>query len=202
MAESDEIQEIEHEVEEEISNEKPEYVIKANRVCDLTQKDKDYLLECARNGIQNDKFDVKLFKNGNHKIVLHKTEKKSVAQKTIETKRDRLTNDQLLMEHVIDLESRFKVMEMKHKKLKRKYKNLKQDLYIDADEEETTAPAPAPVDDVKEKNAKDKKEVEVKKEPETFEEKLRVAKEEVQASPPAYMKQQVLRGWRSRVNMR
>ena len=195
MAESDEIQEIEHEVEEEISNEKPEYVIKANRVCDLTQKDKDYLLECARNGIQNDKFDVKLFKNGNHKIVLHKAEKKSVAQKTIETKRDRLTNDQLLMEHVIDLESRFKVMEMKHKKLKRKYKNLKQDLYIDADEEETTAPTPAPVDDVK-------KEVEVKKEPETFEEKLRVAKEEVQASPPAYMRQQVLRGWRSRVNMR
>ena len=195
MAESDEIQEIEHEVEEEISNEKPEYVIKANRVCDLTQKDKDYLLECARNGIQNDKFDVKLFKNGNHKIVLHKTERKSVAQKTIETKRDRLTNDQLLMEHVIDLESRFKVMEMKHKKLKRKYKNLKQDLYIDADEEETAAPAPAPVDDVK-------KEVEVKKEPETFEEKLRVAKEEVQASPPAYMRQQVLRGWRSRVNMR
>ena len=194
MAESDEIQEIEHEVEEEISNEKPEYVIKANRVCDLTQKDKDYLLECARNGIQNDKFDVKMFKNGNHKIVLHKTEKKSVAQKTIETKRDRLTNDQLLMEHVIDLESRFKVMEMKHKKLKRKYKNLKQDLYIDADEEET-APTPAPVDDVK-------KEVEVKKEPETFEEKLRVAKEEVQASPPAYMRQQVLRGWRSRVNMR
>ena len=189
MAESDEIQEIEHEVEEEISNEKPEYVIKANRVCDLTQKDKDYLLECARNGIQNDKFDVKLFKNGNHKIVLHKAEKKSVAQKTIETKRDRLTNDQLLMEHVIDLESRFKVMEMKHKKLKRKYKNLKQDLYIDADEEETTAPAPAPVDDVK-------------KEPETFEEKLRVAKEEVQAPPPAYMRQQVLRGWRSRVNMR
>ena len=195
MAESDEIQEIEHEVEEEISNEKPEYVIKANRVCDLTQKDKDYLLECARNGIQNDKFDVKMFKNGNHKIVLHKGEKKSVAQKTIETKRDRLTNDQLLMEHVIDLESRFKVMEMKHKKLKRKYKNLKQDLYIDADEEETAAPAPAPVDDVK-------KEVEVKKEPETFEEKLRVAKEEVQASPPAYMRQQVLRGWRSRVNMR
>ena len=165
MAESDEIQEIEHEVEEEISNEKPEYVIKANRVCDLTQKDKDYLLECARNGIQNDKFDVKLFKNGNHKIVLHKTEKKSVAQKTIETKRDRLTNDQLLMEHVIDLESRFKVMEMKHKKLKRKYKNLKQDLYIDADEEETAAPAPAPVDDVK-KEEKEKKEVEVKKEPE------------------------------------
>ena len=196
MAESEEIQEIEHEVEEEISNEKPEYVIKANRVCDLTQKDKDYLLECARNGIQNDKFDVKLFKNGNHKIVLHKGEKKSVAQKTIETKRDRLTNDQLLMEHVIDLESRFKVMEMKHKKLKRKYKNLKQDLHIDADEEETAAPAPAPVDDVKEK-----KEVEVKKEPETFEEKLRVAKEEVQASPPAYMRQQVLRGWRSRVNM-
>ena len=197
MAESDEIQEIEHEVEEEISNEKPEYVIKANRVCDLTQKDKDYLLECARNGIQNDKFDVKLFKNGNHKIVLHKTERKSVAQKTIETKRDRLTNDQLLMEHVIDLESRFKVMEMKHKKLKRKYKNLKQDLYIDADEEETAAPAP--VDDVK-KEEKEKKEV--KKEPETFEEKLRVAKEEVQASPPAYMRQPVLRGWRSRVNMR
>ena len=201
MAESDEIQEIEHEVEEEISNEKPEYVIKANRVCDLTQKDKDYLLECARNGIQNDKFDVKMFKNGNHKIVLHKGEKKSVAQKTIETKRDRLTNDQLLMEHVIDLESRFKVMEMKHKKLKRKYKNLKQDLYIDADEEETAAPAPAPVDDVK-KEEKERKEVEVKKEPETFEEKLRVAKEEVQASPPGYMRQQVLRGWRSRVNMR
>ena len=201
MAESDEIQEIEDEGEEEISNEKPEYVIKANRVCDLTQKDKDYLLECARNGIQNDKFDVKLFKNGNHKIVLHKTERKSVAQKTIEAKRDRLTNDQLLMEHVIDLESRFKVMEMKHKKLKRKYKNLKQDLYIDADEEETAAPAPAPVDDVK-KEVKDKKEVEVKKEPETFEEKLRVAKEEVQASPPAYMRQPVLRGWRSRVNMR
>lgn len=176
----------EQDIEIEKEEEPEEHVITAKKVSDLTQEDRDYLLNCAKNGIENDHFEVKIFKNGNHKIVLRKPPKKSIAQKTIENKSAVMTNDQLLMEHVIDLESRFKAIEIKHKKLKKKYKNLKQDLYIDAEEENP------PVEEVKK---------EEKKPAETFVEKLKEAQEEVQAVP-SYMRQPQMRGWRSRVSNR
>ena len=63
-----------------------------------------------------------------------KKAEKSLKQQ-INSRGSMLTNDQLLLEHVLDLEARFAKMEMKTKKLKKKYKNLKHDIYVDTDEE-------------------------------------------------------------------
>ena len=199
MTES-EVESLEKSIEEEI-NKPTERLISARRVCDLSKDDEDWLVEDAKNGGTHEHFDVKLFKNGNHKICL-KRNKSSVAQKNIETKGQMMTNDQLLLEHVIDLEARFKAIEMKHKKLKKKYKNLKQDLYIDVDDD----------DDGKQQIKEDvKKESENNIESETkrrerisgaevsFDDRLNEARREIQNKTPAYMKQ-TLRGWRSRIS--
>lgn len=137
---------IEQEVNEiiEAEIEPVERVITAKKASELSQEEIDYLVENAKKGIEHDVFDVKFYKNGNHKVVLKRAPKKTTAQKVIETRAPVMTNDQLLMEHVIDLESRFKAIEMKHKRLKKKYKGLKQDLYIDVEEEEAK-----PVEEVK-----------------------------------------------------
>ena len=42
-----------------------------------------------------------------------------------------LTNEQLLFEHIIDLETRFAKMKQKHKKLKNRYNTLENDVYAD-----------------------------------------------------------------------
>ena len=45
-----------------------------------------------------------------------------------------LTNEQLLMEHIIDLETRYEKMRMKHKKLKKRYNALENTIYEDDDD--------------------------------------------------------------------
>ena len=45
-----------------------------------------------------------------------------------------LTNEQLLMEHIIDLETRYEQMRMKHKKLKKRYNALENTIYEDDDD--------------------------------------------------------------------
>ena len=140
-----------------------------------------------------------LFKNGNHRIKLKNGNKRSVAQKNIETKAGMMTNDQLLMEHVFDLESRLKVMEMKHKKLKKKYKGLKQDIYVDVDDEggENQVSTNQP-------EREETKKEEVKKTEDIFEQRMNEAQNEISSNysnVPAYMRrQQPLRGWRSRIS--
>ena len=143
MTDEEMVNEIENEVNDRINetetnkeNKNLNRVITAKRVCDLSKEDENWLVENAKKGNSHEFFEVMLFKNGNHRIKLKNGNKRSVAQKNIESKSGMMTNDQLLMEHVFDLEARLKVMEMKHKKLKKKYKGLKQDIYVDVDEGE------------------------------------------------------------------
>ena len=50
----------------------------------------------------------------------------------------RLTTEQLLLEHVLDLERKYEVMRQKHKKLKKRYNRLETDLF-DSDDEPIAA---------------------------------------------------------------
>ena len=109
--------------------------ITQKKVKELTDDEKMLIIENAKNGVENQYFDVIFAKNGKHRIVLKKQPKQTVAQQQINSRGSMLTNDQLLLEHVLDLEARFAKMEMKTKKLKKKYKNLKHDIYVDTDEE-------------------------------------------------------------------
>ena len=212
------VNEIENEVNDRINetetnkeNKNLNRVITAKRVCDLSKEDEKWLVENAKKGNSHEFFEVMLFKNGNHRIKLKNGNKRSVAQKNIETKAGMMTNDQLLMEHVFDLEARLKVMEMKHKKLKKKYKGLKQDIYVDVDEGEaenqvsTNQPEREETKKDETKKEETKKE-EVKKTEDIFEQRMNEAQNEISSNysnVPSYMRrQQPLRGWRSRISLK
>ena len=216
------VNEIENEVNDRINetetnkeNKNLNRVITAKRVCDLSKEDENWLVENAKKGNSHEFFEVMLFKNGNHRIKLKNGNKRSVAQKNIETKAGMMTNDQLLMEHVFDLEARLKVMEMKHKKLKKKYKGLKQDIYVDVDDEggdnrraeeggenQVSTNQPEREETKKEETKKE----EVKKTEDIFEQRMNEAQNEISSNysnVPAYMRrQQQLRGWRSRISLK
>ena len=220
------VNEIENEVNDRINetetnkeNKNLNRVITAKRVCDLSKEDENWLVENAKKGNSHEFFEVMLFKNGNHRIKLKNGNKRSVAQKNIETKAGMMTNDQLLMEHVFDLEARLKVMEMKHKKLKKKYKGLKQDIYVDVDEGEAenqraeeggdnqvSTNQPEREETKKEEVRNEVKKEELKKAENIFEQRMNEAQNEISSNysnVPAYMRrQQPLRGWRSRISLK
>ena len=220
MTDEEMVNEIENEVNDRINetetnkeNKNLNRVITAKRVCDLSKEDENWLVENAKKGNSHEFFEVMLFKNGNHRIKLKNGNKRSVAQKNIESKSGMMTNDQLLMEHVFDLEARLKVMEMKHKKLKKKYKGLKQDIYVDVDEgeaenqraEEGGENQVSTNQPEREENKKEEvKKNEVKKAENIFEQRMNEAQNEISSNysnVPAYMRrQQPLRGWRSRIS--
>ena len=116
--------------------------IERKPIKDLTKEEKDIIINNAKNGIKNDYYDVKLFKNGNARIVLKKDKPLTVSQKYINKNKDDnnlnnkvyLSNDQLLMEHIIELHSQLNKLQGKQKKLKKKYYNLKNDIYEDIDD--------------------------------------------------------------------
>ena len=213
MTDEEMVNEIENEVNDRINetetnkeNKNLNRVITAKRVCDLSKEDENWLVENAKKGNSHEFFEVMLFKNGNHRIKLKNGNKRSVAQKNIETKAGMMTNDQLLMEHVFDLESRLKVMEMKHKKLKKKYKGLKQDIYVDVDDEGVDNQVSTNQPEREETKKEETKKEEVKKTEDIFEQRMNEAQNEIStnySNVPAYMRrQQPLRGWRSRISLK
>ena len=218
MTDEEMVNEIENEVNDRINetetnkeNKNLNRVITAKRVCDLSKEDEKWLVENAKKGNSHEFFEVMLFKNGNHRIKLKNGNKRSVVQKNIETKAGMMTNDQLLMEHVFDLEARLKVREMKLKKLKKKYKGLKQDIYVDVDDEggDNQVSTNQPEREETKKEVVKKEEVkknEVKKAENIFEQRMNEAQNEISSNysnVPAYMRrQQPLRGWRSRISLK
>ncbi len=114
----------------------------------LTEEEKQSLINDARAGRDSNDFSVKFFKNGNVHITQKKITKSQhliAAQNEFYAQpatgnqsatpggvgRPILTNDQLMMEHIIDLESRFTKMAMKHKKLKKRYAELESNIYYE-----------------------------------------------------------------------
>ena len=109
----------------------------------LTDDERAIIIANAKSGIEQPNFDVKFFSNGNFRIIKRKQVKPSVSQKVInadnensldkqiQDKKIYYTNDQLLIEHIIELNSKVDKLMTKHKKLKRKYQTLCTDLYVD-----------------------------------------------------------------------
>ena len=99
----------------------------------------------AKNGVEMPFFDVKFFGN-KYRIVKKKPVNPTISQKVIKTNSSNndskvyYTNDQLLMEHIIELNSKVDKLITKHKKLKRKYQSLSADIYIDDNEETNETP--------------------------------------------------------------
>ena len=122
--------------------------IPRKNIRELTEEERKFLITEAKEGKENELYKVTFCKNGTVKITKRKEKKPSVSQKFLkentethlpELKMSPLSNEQLLMEHVINLEAQFATLKQKHKKLKKSYKQLSRDIYID--DEEIATPA-------------------------------------------------------------
>ena len=102
------------------------------KVSELTEDEKKQLIEEAKQGIENEFYKVKLFKNGNAHINQKKLSKSQKLIKSNEINSEKLsvpsskylTDNQLLFEHIINLETLYNKLKGKHKKLKRRYNDL------------------------------------------------------------------------------
>ena len=133
-----------------IANAKPEDVVRSienKPINELSDIERAVIVANAKNGIDMPFFDVKFFGNGKYRIVKKKPVKPSTAQKVIKAsvsnspdikdpdRKVYYTNDQLLMEHIIELNSKVDKLMTKHKKLKRKYQSVSADIYVEDNEE-------------------------------------------------------------------
>ena len=110
----------------------------------LTSEEREQIISNFKNGIDNEFYDVKTLKNGTTRIVKKKNKSQSLSNKLISGRKDNeqfvkpekkyLSNEQLLMEHIIELNTQMNKLKNKQKKLKNKYKGIKRDLYVDVDE--------------------------------------------------------------------
>ena len=123
--------------------------VKVKDISKLTLEERAKIITDARNGIQNPYYEVIILKNGNSRIVKRKNkpQNQSLASKLINQNSNNQTittpdkiymsDNQLLMEHIIELNNQVNKLMNKHKKLKKKYKSMKHDIYeTDVDENE------------------------------------------------------------------
>ena len=133
----------------------PDY---ANKVVKKLSKDeRQHLLDGFEQGVEDPYFKVVKMSNGSMRITKRKNpltndvktavenvNERVVSKATKHSNGTRLTNEQLLMEHIIDLESRFECMRLKHKKLKKRYNELENSIYEDVDDRAVERPEPEP----------------------------------------------------------
>ena len=128
---------------------KPEHrELEYKNVCKLTDDEKDYLVNLYKNGGEHELYKVYFYKNGTNRIVRKKqppkynTTKRLLEQEQLEelrakqSTRGQMTTEQILMEHVIDLEAKYATLYQKHKKLKKRTKELQEDLYFDENDDD------------------------------------------------------------------
>ena len=120
----------------------PEYASKT--VKKLSNDERGMLMDKFGKGVEDPYFKVIRMSNGairitkrRNPIVQNVEEAQQQRSTRIANKVNHLTNEQLLMEHIIDLETRFESMRLKHKKLKKRYNELENSIYEDVDEHST-----------------------------------------------------------------
>ena len=199
---TDEVKEIEIPIEE-----KKQEVSVVKDISKLTLEERAKIITDARNGIPNEHYDVILLKNGNTRIVKkkNKTPTQSVASRLISQTQNNQTptpnkiymsDTQIMMEHIIELNNQVNKLMTKQKKLKKKYKTLKYDIYEDVDENQITQ---EPKQETKQEQIKQ----EPTQEP-TQETKQDVTQETAQDTKPSYRTAGIRvlpqKGWRSYIS--
>ena len=118
--------------------------ISSKAVKQLSRDERSKLISDFENGVENQYFKVMKMKNGQIRITKRNTplvQDVERAHEVVNNKIDekfinkRLTDNQLLLEHIIDLEKRYEIMRLKHKKLKKRYNKLENDIFDDSDDE-------------------------------------------------------------------
>ena len=93
-----------------------------------------------KNGIENNDFKVYPLKNGSYRVVKRENQPAKIDD-NVESKPEimpvinqQYTNDQFLINHILELEKKFEKMRLKQKKIKKNYKKIKADIYDDDSE--------------------------------------------------------------------
>ena len=110
--------------------------IPRKKITELTPEEQQKIIHGAQNGIYDPYYNVKFFKNGKTRIVLkpQSTSQRIINEASINQPisndfKRYYTDNQLLLEHIIALETNFSKLQSKHKKLKRRYNELEGYLY-------------------------------------------------------------------------
>ncbi len=150
--------------------------ISGKSVRQLSKSEREVILKQFENGVDNPYFKVHKLKNGSMRIN-KRTNPLTTADKAPEVINNKitkqygdklLTNEQLLLEHMFELERRYEQIRLKHKKLKKRYNKLETDLFdddsddldvrevssepVDNDVENSVEPVKIAVEDVKTMN--------------------------------------------------
>ena len=115
---------------QETQSESPKQIL-SKKIKDLTNEERSIIINNAKNGIDNEFYKVQFYKNGSSRITKRKAPRESTSEKLIKNHSPSLTTEQLLMEHVIGLESQIATMRQKQKRLKNNYRQLYQDIYVE-----------------------------------------------------------------------
>lgn len=203
--------ETETEIEIPIENQEPENQpqkttskepqTKVKDISKLTLEERAKIISDARSGIPSEHYDVIVLKNGNTRIVKKKIKTPSLSNRLINEQKQEVNNskklymsdNQLMMEHIIELNNQVNKLMTKQKKLKKKYKTLKYDIYEDVDEEKQITQEP--------------KQEQIKQEPTqepTQETKQDVTQDTAQDTKPSYRTAGIRvlpqKGWRSYIS--
>ena len=170
--------------------------VEPKQVVDLTDDERALIVANAKAGLDQPNFNVKFFKNGKYRIVKKKATTPTVSQKAITStppketeKKVYYSDNQLLFEHIIELNAKVEKLMAKHKKLKRRYQSLQNDIYID--DNESNEPVDVKVDEKVDDKSNEHVDVKLKgtvDEPKTTKQKQQ----------NAYV-QPVSRSWRARL---
>ena len=151
--------------------------VEQKQVGELTEYERSLIIANARNGVDQPYFNVKFFKNGKVQITKKRKQTPTVSQKAIKNtppsnteKKVYYSDNQLLFEHIIELNSKVDKLMAKHKKLKRRYQTLQNDIYVDEDDIKNDVVA---VDNNKELNTTKQNDTEQEQEHVTFDKSIR-----------------------------
>ncbi len=151
--------------------------VEQKQVGELTEDERSLIIANARNGVDQPYFNVKFFKNGKVQITKKRKQTPTVSQKAIKNtppsnteKKVYYSDNQLLFEHIIELNSKVDKLMAKHKKLKRRYQTLQNDIYVDEDDIKNDVVA---VDNNKELNTTKQNDTEQEQEHVTFDKSIR-----------------------------
>jgi hypothetical protein len=130
------------EVEENVSEKVEEITVPATKKKSGKISKKQQRLnaiEDFKNGIENSDFKVYSLKNGSYRVVKRETPPAKI-ENNVESKPEimpvinqQYTNEQYLINHILELEKKFEKLRLKQKKLKKSHKKIKADIYDDSE---------------------------------------------------------------------
>ena len=137
--ETNNIEEDVQEINDETTTNVEEVIIpKAKKSGKISKKQQRLnAIDDFKNGKENDNFKVFPLKNGSYRVVKRETPPVQI-ENNVDSKPEptpvinqQYTNDQFLINHILELEKKFEKLRLKQKKLKKSHKKMKADIYDD-----------------------------------------------------------------------